>query len=183
VWRGWQQQLRESGRPKQDDASTTNKFTNSGNIWKYHNGEAPAPPRWLVKSILPETGVGLIAGQWGSFKTSVALDLSVCVMAKLRFAGRYDVKRRGAVLYLALEGEGMLPARLSAIAAHHGVTGPLPFAWRGDCPTLTDKNAADALCAIASEPAVNLKRQFELPVSLIWIDTYHGGRLCQWRGQ
>ena len=39
--------------------------------------------------------------------------------------GRYRVKRPGAVLYIALEGEGMLSARLSAIAAHRGVSGPL----------------------------------------------------------
>jgi hypothetical protein len=50
------------------------------------------------------------------------------VMGNLTFAGRYYVKRPGAVLYLALEGAGMLPMRLSAIAAHHGVAGPLPFA-------------------------------------------------------
>jgi hypothetical protein len=42
----------------------------------------------------------------------------------------------------------MLSARLSAIAAHHGVTGPLPFAWRGDCPALMDKNAADTLSVL-----------------------------------
>ena len=91
--------------------------------WKYHTGEAPTPPRWLIKSILPETGPALMSGQWGTFKTTVALDLSVCVMGDLPFAGRYRVKRPGAVLYLALEGSGMLCTRLSAIAAHHGVPG------------------------------------------------------------
>jgi hypothetical protein len=65
----------------------------------------------------------------------------------------------------------MLCARLSAIAAHHGVTGPLPFAWRGDCPALTDKNAVDVLCRIANEAAADLERKFGLPVTLIWVDT------------
>jgi hypothetical protein len=139
--------------------------------WKYHTAGAPTPLRWLIKSILPETGAALMAGQWGTFKTTVALDVSVCVMAQLPFAGRYRVKRPGAVLYIALEGEGMLSARLSAIAAHRQVTGPLPFAWRGDCSPLIDKNAADALGRIANEAAVDLKRRFDLPVCLIWIDT------------
>jgi hypothetical protein len=93
------------------------------------------------------------------------------VMAGLPFAGRYPVKRRGAVLYFALEGEGMLSARLSAIAQHHGVAGPLPFAWRGDCPALTGKDAADALSSMANEAAADLHRKFGLPASLIWIDT------------
>jgi AAA domain len=139
--------------------------------WKYHTGVVPAPLRWLVKGILPETGAALVAGQWGTFKTTVALDVSVCVMAQLPFAARYRVKRPGAVLYIALEGEGMLSARLAAIAAHHRVTGPLPFAWRGDCPALTNKNATTELCAIADEAAAYLDRNFGLPVVLIWIDT------------
>jgi AAA domain/Bifunctional DNA primase/polymerase, N-terminal len=139
--------------------------------WKYHTGEAPAPFRWLIKGILSETGVAIMSGQWGTFKTTVALDLSVCIMAGLAFAGRYQVKRRGAVLYFALEGEGMLAARLSAIAAHHGVTDPLPFAWRGDCPALTDQNTVDKLCRLAIEATAELKRKFNLPVALIIIDT------------
>ena len=65
----------------------------------------------------------------------------------------------------------MLPTRLSAMAAHHRVAGPLPFAWRDDCPPLTAKSAADSLCALATEAAAELKRRFDLPVSLIWIDT------------
>ena len=143
----------------------------TGNSWKYHTGAAPVPLRWLIKGILPEAGVVLMAGQWGTFKTTIALDVSVCVMAGLSFAGRYRVKRPGAVLYIALEGEGMLSARLAAVAAHRGVSGPLPFAWRGDCPALSNKNAAAELCAIADEAAAYLDRNFGLPVVLIWIDT------------
>src|SRR5262249_18197542 len=67
--------------------------------------------------------------------------------------------------------EGLLHARLSAIAAHRGDTGALPFAWRGDCPALTDKNAADKLCAVANEAVADLNRKFGLPVALIVIDT------------
>ena len=65
----------------------------------------------------------------------------------------------------------MVHARLSAIATHHSVTGPLPFAWRGDCPALMDKNAVATLCGIANEAAVDLKHKFDLPVALIWVDT------------
>ena len=155
----------------QTDQQETYTEPPTGNSWKYHTGAAPMPLRWLIKGVLPEAGVVLMAGQWGTFKTTVALDVSVSVMAQLPFAGRHRVKRRGAVLYIALEGEGMLSARLSAIAAHRHVTGRLPFAWRGDCPALTNKNAASALCAIADEAAADLGHNFGLPVVLIWIDT------------
>ena len=142
-----------------------------GGSWKYHSSEAAAPTRWLIKGILPETGVALIAGQWGTFKTTIMLDASVSVMAGLLFAGRYRIKRRGAVLFLALEGEAMLSARLSAIAEHHRVAGALPFAWRGNCPALTNSDAADILCDLAQEAAVTLHADFKLPIVLIVVDT------------
>jgi AAA domain/Bifunctional DNA primase/polymerase, N-terminal len=157
--------------PHPDLPPISDRAPNSGNSWKYHSGEAAAPPHWLIKNILPETGVGIMSGVWGSFKTTIALELSVCVMASLPFAGQFCVKRPGAVLYIALEGAGTLEGRLSAIAGHHGITGRLPFASRGDCPRLTDKNAVDAICGIANEAAIELKRKFDVPVSLIWIDT------------
>ena len=157
--------------PDLDGQQETYTDPPTGNSWKYYTGAAPLPLRWLIKGILPEAGVVLMAGQWGTFKTTVALDVSVCVMAELPFAGRYRVKRRGAVLYIAPEGESMLSARLAAIAAHHGVIGPLPFAWRGDCPTLTSKDAVTSLCTIADEAAADLDLNFGLPVVLIWIDT------------
>ena len=63
------------------------------------------------------------------------------------------------------------PTVCPAIAAQHEVTDPLPFAWRGDCPPLTDNNAVDELCSIANEAAIELKRKFDVPVVMIWIDT------------
>jgi hypothetical protein len=164
----------ENGKkvPRPDHLShTSGEALHVASVWQYHTGEAVAPPRWLVKHILPEKGAAVVAGQWGTFKTTIALDLSVCVMGNLAFADRYPIKRPGAVLYLALEGAGMLPARLSAIAAHRGVSGPLPFAWRDDCPPLSDQDAVDVFCGIASEAAMGLKRKFDQPVAMIWIDT------------
>jgi RecA-family ATPase len=157
--------------PHPDLPPISGRAPNSGNSWKYHSGEAAAPPRWLIKNILPETGIGIMSGVWGSFKTTIALELSVCVMAALPFAGQFRVKRPGAVLYIALEGAGTLEGRLSTIARHHGITGRLPFAWRGDCPRLTDKNAVDAICSFVNEAAIELKRRFDVPICLIWIDT------------
>jgi hypothetical protein len=140
--------------------------------WNYYTGTAAAPPRWLIKNILPETGVALIAGQWGTYKTTVALDIALAVMRCPLFAGRYRVKRSGAVLYVALEGQGMLMARLNALAAYRDVDGPLPFAWRGDCPALSNTASATAtLCALTDEATTYLHAEFGVPVVLIVIDT------------
>src|SRR5262249_43688689 len=51
-----------SGNPP-TSAATTAKGRD-GNY--YDSTETPSPP-WLVKSLLPETGVGILPGQWGSF--------------------------------------------------------------------------------------------------------------------
>lgn len=124
-----------------------------------------------MKGILPETGVALISGQWGTFKTAIALDLSVSIMADIPFADRYRIKRRGAALYIALEGEGMLSSRLSFIAASRHVAGELPFAWRGDCPALSEPGAGDKLCKIADDAIVAVKAAFDLPIAIAFVDT------------
>ena len=136
--------------PHPDLPQTFRNEAPSSNSWKYHTGEAPAPPPWLIKGILPRNRRRYHVGPVGDVQNNRRAR-PVCLRdgAVCRSLAGISVKRPGAVLYLALEGAGMLLARLSAIAAHRGVTGPLPFAWRDDCPALTDKNAADALCAIA----------------------------------
>lgn len=140
--------------------------------WKFHTGEPPPPPRWLIKGILPETGAALIAGQWGVYKSTTAVDLCVSVMTGKPFAGKFRVKRKGAVLFIALEGANALINRLEATATHRGADeAPLPFAWRDDCPALTDDDAVTILCALADEAKEEFAVKFNLPIALIVIDT------------
>ena len=60
----------------------------------------------------------------GSFKTTAALDVSVSVMTGEEVAGRYRVKRQGAVLYLANEGASTLQTRLTNLAMTRRVRRP-----------------------------------------------------------
>ena len=140
--------------------------------WNYFDSTEIRPQHWLVKQLLPETGVGIVSGQWGSFKTTAALDLSVAVMTGQAFAGQYRIKRQGAVLYFATEGAGTLQSRLSAIARHRGAPEKLPFAWRGDCPLLTDKGAGPSIVKHIDEAAVHFEHAYGVPIVLIWVDTY-----------
>ena len=195
----WQAELAASRRPKvvyarhigwhvrsfeqkQPDRETTDKATKETNnapsasapipsAWSYFDSTKPTPPRWLIKGILPETGIGILSGQWGSYKTTVALDLSVSAMTGLAFAGQYRVKRKGAVLYFAVEGSGTLQTRLAAIAKSRNAPAQLPFGWRGDCPMLTDKRAADIMVGYVVEAAAHFTQTYDLPVTLIWVDT------------
>src|SRR4029453_13965544 len=78
----------------------------------------------------------------------------------------------GAVLYIATEGAGTLQSRLAAIARYRGAPDKLPFAWRSDCPLLTDKGAGQVLARYIDDAAAHFSRTYQMPISLIWVDTY-----------
>jgi hypothetical protein len=141
------------------------------NGWQFHSEMPPEPTAWLLKGLLPKTGAALLSGQWGAFKTTIALDMSVSAMTGLTFANRFRVKRPGGVVYVAPEGTGGLASRLTAIADQRGATGPLPFTWRADCPALTASNAVAQLAQMVADAAAGLRQRFDLPVVLVWIDT------------
>src|SRR5215471_8212902 len=62
-------------------------------IW--HGEVDPTSARkWLVQDLLPETGVALISGQWGTYKTFVANDLSAAVMTGTTFINRQVMRKR-----------------------------------------------------------------------------------------
>jgi hypothetical protein len=139
--------------------------------WRFHAEDDPAPTPWLIKGILPETGAGLISGQWGTYKTTAALDIAVSVMTGEPFAGRFAVRRRGGVCYLALEGAGGLASRLTAIARSRGCAQALPFLYRRDCPALTAPDALHQLIAMMADATVALRGKFDVPVVLVFVDT------------
>ena len=147
------------------------------------HGEDAADPlvNWLVDEMLYQEGVALIAGQWGTFKTFVAIDLATSVMTKTPFAGR-TVNRQGGVLFIAAEGQEQVRIRLKGAALgkviHVEPDGDavkidpekMPFVWARSSPRLSDPKALDELRAMANEAASGMKERFGLPLALIFID-------------
>ena len=87
--------------PAPENAPTPEKYP-----LKFHGDPDNSPLKeWLLHQTLPAKGVALLSGQSGSYKTFLAIDLSVAVMTKSRFAHR-DVKRQGGVLFIAAEVAG-----------------------------------------------------------------------------
>jgi AAA domain len=140
--------------------------------WHLYDNTKIVPPRWLIKGLLPESGLMLLAGQWGTFKTSTAIDLSIAAMTGQKFADQFRVKRPGAVLYFALEGAGTLMARVAAIARQRQAPDALPFAWRDNCPQLTDRHTGPTLARYIQEADAFFQRSYGIPVVLVWFDTY-----------
>jgi hypothetical protein len=126
---------------------------------------------WLVRDLLPETGKGLVSGQWGLYKTFVVLDLAAAVMAGETFI-HFPIVRRGGVLFIAAEGATEIPVRLQAvIETKYSEIERMPFAWTELCPRLLGHDAANILVATQQEAADRMQAEFGLPLALIVIDT------------
>jgi hypothetical protein len=126
---------------------------------------------WLVEDLLPETGTGLISGQWGTYKTFVALDLSAAIIAGARFI-TFPVNRRGGVLFIAAEGAPEIAIRLQAVLDRkYPNVGRVPFSWLESCPPLLHHNSVATLIAKARGAAAKMLAEFGVPLALIVIDT------------
>ena len=70
------------------------------------------------KDVMPRTGLaGSMPGQWGTYKTFVALDLAGSVITGRPWLTRRD-QAPGGVLFIAAEAAGDLPIRLDALVDH-----------------------------------------------------------------
>ena len=128
--------------------------------------ELPAP-RWLVRNLLPETGLALIFGESNTFKSFVAIDVACHIAHGLHWCG--NQVDQGAVLYLAGEG-GYGVARLR-IPAWHKANGLLdsapPLRLVKIAVDLTEKASVARLI----ETVRLLIEDTGVPVRLVVIDT------------
>jgi hypothetical protein len=126
----------------------------------------------LVEDLLPETGTGLLSGQWGLFKTFCALDLAAAIGAPAGTFIEFAIARRGGTLFIAAEGASEIAIRLEAVlrTKYPDLT-RAPFAWVEECPTLLGHGSVDALVAMARKVDARLRKEFDLPLALIVIDT------------
>jgi hypothetical protein len=139
--------------------------------WWHGDVDVELRRKYLVKKLLPETGTGLLSGQWGTYKTFAALDLTAAVMTGGDFAGHL-VKRQGGVLFIAVEGREDIPIRLEALnQTKCGKAERLPFFCLDDIPHLLKRGAAEQIAAEANAIAAEMRQRFNLPLSLIIIDT------------
>ena len=139
--------------------------------WRLYGEVAIADSRpQLVDGLLPETGAGLISGQWGTYKTFVGNDLAAAVMTGGTFI-KFPVRRKGAVLFFACEGQSEVAIRITAAYEARGGTGKAPFAWVENCPRLLDPNADKILAAMVKQANELMLKEFGLPVALVIIDT------------
>lgn len=96
------------------------------------------PVRWLVRDVLPESGIASIYGPSASGKSFLALDMLAHVADGSEWFGRKV--RQAPCVYVALEGAAGLPQRVKAWAMKNG---PFPEAFRLILSALDIRNPSD----------------------------------------
>jgi AAA domain len=140
-------------------------------LWWHGDPEVDVSRRWRVDGLLPEIGVALISGPWGSYKTFVGVDLSLALMVGGTFAGR-AVNGRCGVLYIAIEGASEIPLRLDGAMRARGLDqSRLPFARADECPRLLDRSALSALDRMVSAAAQQMRKVHGVELGLVIVDT------------
>jgi hypothetical protein len=154
------------------ESATTQTASPSG--WQSYDTAAATSMEWAVKFILAKRGLTALAGPWGMFKSTVALYIAFSLMTGTLFAGRYRIKRRGAVLYFAVEGYGGISYRMRAIADSLGHVGGLPFEYRSDCPPLKEHTSVATLCRYIDEGLTKIRATYGLDTELaaVFFDTW-----------
>jgi AAA domain len=169
--RSWNEKHPESNQGDEEFNATSQQPRG----WWHGDVDVELRRKYLVKKLIPETGTGLLPGQWGTYKTFVALDLAGAVMTGATFAD-HAVKRRGGVLFIAVEGRDEIPIRLEALNREKcGKAERLPFFCLDDIPRLLERGAADKIAADANAVAAEMQQRFDLPLALIIVDTVAAG--------
>jgi hypothetical protein len=139
----------------------------------YTFGDADTRPlkEWAIKRLMPAIGHGVLAGQWGTYKTFTIFELAACLMTGQPFLG-YPVKRQCGVLLFAAEGADEVRLRLRAVIdAKCGGMSRAPFCWYEAVPVLLSKDSVNLLVRMGEQAAAAIESEFGLPLGLIVIDT------------
>ena len=84
--------------------------------------ESPPEQHWLIESLWPLAGVGLVGGHPKSCKSWLGLELAVSIASGTPCLGRFAVRQAGNVLiYMAEDALTIVRERLAALAGHRGI--------------------------------------------------------------
>lgn len=136
-------------------------------------GSAPLEtPQYLVKGVLPLTGVALLAGQFAAGKTFVGADLGLSVVFDRKFLGRRV--KSGGVLWIAAEGGGEIDSRVEAAHAEKfqdDWSGEIPFLVTEPPAGISQQQVITWLENAVVEAACVCVERFGVALRLVVVDT------------
>ena len=167
-WQSKKSKLHEA--PKEEQTQRAAK----GFDLRTHRDRNVASPRALIKGLLPETGVGLLSGQSGVYKSFMGLKLAGALAFGQPFIPGYSIKKRGATLILCSEGSGEMSERLEALSQGEHGGKKLPIYYSDHDVALLDPASVAEVILTASNANDLAMEKHGLPLVCIQFDTLIG---------
>jgi hypothetical protein len=136
-----------------------------------HRDSDTASPNWLVKRLLPQRGIGLFSGQWGTGKTAVIIDLAGALSAKDGTFAGLPIKRKGVLLLFTLEGADIVQSRLEALSREKYDGRNIDIYFTDEQVKLLDKSGVDRVIEIAQAASRRAKHELNRPLVAVAFDT------------
>lgn len=149
---------------KHADAGATIEKRGKFRVLLPRDMRALPPPSWLVADLFPANAVGMFYGQSGSYKTFLALELSLAIAAAKPLWGK--MAAQGAVAFCAGEAPvGIGRTRVPALMQYHKIAEPddVPLALVPAVPLVSTPAELEALTAVLKATG--------LRIALVVIDT------------
>jgi hypothetical protein len=109
-------------------------------------------PKFIIEGLLFENTTAMIVGPSGSYKSTLAIDLAVCLQNGLPWQSRET--RQSNVAIFNHEDGGGFKVRYLAASKYYGIDEPQVY-WDGEVPNLLDSAQIDA--RIAAMKAAKIK--------------------------
>ncbi len=159
-----------SEAPGEDAAQDHGEDAAASDLW-FDGEPVPPYPDPLVENLIPRVGVGIMAGESGSGKTTALVDLCVAVATGKAFFGRAIEAPMGVVFYAA-EDDYNFPHKLQAAKIARGIDCALPIAMKMDVGDLKDPAVVKYHVERTRAAVDAMRERFGVDPGLIAIDTY-----------
>jgi tellurite resistance-related uncharacterized protein len=109
-------------------------------------------PRWKVKGILLDETLAALVGDFGTYKSFVALDMALAIASGTPWCGHDTAQAPCA--YVVGEGGGLIVERIDAWLKHHGIADVPDFYLLPEPVQMLDAKEGDALLDALSERGI-----------------------------
>ena len=108
-------------------------------------------PEFLIENWLLENTVAMMVGDTGSFKSTLAIDIAVCVQNSLSWHS-FRTRACNVAIFNHEDGDGFKKRYLASLN-HHQISDPLNF-WDSEVPNLLDTSIVDARISAMKEAEI-----------------------------
>jgi hypothetical protein len=135
-------------------------------------GDAPAaPPKELIKKLLPAEGVAVTGGQSTAGKTFIQIHKSICLAAGIPYFGHSIVERVGTC-FVAAEGRPLINNRImAAMIKEEEIARRLPICWPKLMPDFSSADGIKLFVRYMQELDRRFRGDFGVRLGHIVIDT------------